>query len=55
MTRKPRGNRAFTVIIALLGAALIIAVLWGIVTGFAKLMHYGENVTIQQETQPENQ
>lgn len=55
MSKKPRGSRALTIVFALLGAVLIIAILWGIVTGIAKLMHYGEHATIQQEPEPETQ
>lgn len=55
MSKKPRGSRALTIVFALLGAVLIIAILWGIVTGIAKLMHYGEHATIQQESEPETQ
>ena len=55
MSKKPRGSRALTIVFALLGAVLIIAILGGIVTGIAKLMHYGEHATIQQEPEPETQ
>lgn len=55
MSKKPRGSRALTIVFALLGAVLIIAILWGIVTGIAKLMHYGEHATIQQESESETQ
>ena len=55
MSKKPRGSRALTIVYALLGAVLIIAILWGNVTGIAKLMHYGEHATIQQEPEPETQ
>ena len=53
MKKKPRGNRAMTLIVVFICVALVFAALWGIVTGIAKLMHYGENATIQQEPETE--
>lgn len=54
MKRKPRGNRVMTLIIVFICVALVFAALWGIVTGIAKLMHYGDNTTIhQEEAEPE--
>ena len=51
MKKHSRGNRAATLVIVFICTALVFAVLWGIVTGFEKLMHYGEHATIQHETQ----
>jgi len=53
MKKNRRGNRAGVLIVVFLCVALVFAALWGIVTGIAKLMHYGETVTIQ--TTPEQE
>lgn len=49
MKKKRSGNRMVTLIVIFLCVALVFAAAWGIVTGFAKLMHYGEHATIQQD------
>ena len=49
MKKKRSGNRTVSLIVVFLCVALVFAAIWGIVTGFAKLMHYGENTMIQQE------
>ena len=49
MKKHSRGNRSVTLVIVFLCVALVFAVLWGIVTGMEKLMHYGEHTTIQKE------
>lgn len=49
MKKKSRGNRGVTLAIVFICVALAFAILWGIVTGIEKLMHYGENATIQTE------
>lgn len=47
MKKKKNGNRTMTLVIVFVCVALVFAALWGIVTGFAKLMHYGDSATIQ--------
>lgn len=49
MRKKPKANRTMTLVIVFICVALVFAILWGIVSGFAKLMHYGENATIRDE------
>ena len=49
MNKKPRPNRAITLFFVFICVAIVFAGIWGIVSGFAKLMHYGENTTIQQD------
>ena len=53
MKKKRRGNRAGTLIVMFICVALVFAALWGIVTGIAKLMHYGETVKIQKTEDPQ--
>lgn len=50
MKRKKRGNRILTLILALCGVALVLAVALGVVNAWKKLSHYGENTTIRSET-----
>lgn len=49
MKRKPRGNPVITWITILLLAAVVLAAVWGIVTGITKVMHYGQHTTIQED------
>jgi len=52
MKKRSRGNRGVVLVIVFICVALVFAALWGIVTGIEKLMHYGENTTIQKEEAP---
>ena len=54
MKKKRSGNRMVTLIVIFICVALVFAAAWGIVTGFAKLMHYGENTTIREENMQED-
>ena len=54
MKKKRSENRGMTLILVFICVALVFAVLWGIVTGFTKLMHYGQNTTIQQDDAMDN-
>ena len=47
MKKYTHGDRRMTLVIVFICVALAFAVLWGIVTGIEKLMHYGENATIE--------
>ncbi|MBP3925581.1 MAG: glycoside hydrolase family 25 protein [Clostridium sp.] len=47
MKKHTHGDRRMTLVIVFICVALAFAVLWGIVTGIEKLMHYGENATIE--------
>lgn len=49
MNKKPHTNRAIKLIIILVCVALVGAVVWAIVSGVTKLMHYSENTTIESE------
>lgn len=49
MRKSPRKNRTLTLIVIFICIAVLFAAIWGIVTGLAKLMHYGETTTIRQE------
>ena len=53
MKKNRNSHRGLTLILVFLCVALVFAAIWGIVTGFTKLMHYGENATIQQEPEME--
>ena len=58
MKKRNRSNRGVTLVIVFICVALAFAVLWAAVTGFEKLMHYGESATIQtdpvvEEVEPE--
>ena len=54
MKRNSRGNRGVTLVIVFICVAFVFAVLWGIVTGIGKLMHYGEGTTIASQPEPED-
>ena len=49
MKKKRSGNRTVTLIVIFICVALVFAAAWGIVSGFSRLMHYGEHTTIRDE------
>lgn len=53
MKNKKHGNRALTILILLICAAIVLAIGWAVVTGLAKLSHYSENTTIGTEENPD--
>ena len=53
MKKRSHGGRSTTLAIVFLCVASVFAILWGIVTGIEKLMHYGEHTTIQTEPEQE--
>lgn len=55
MKKQPRGNRGVVLIVVFLCVSLVFAALWGIVSGFSKLMQYSQNATIDHRPDPEEQ
>lgn len=49
MDKKKRGCRPLTLVMILIGLAIVAAAAWGIATGISKLLDYGESATIGSE------